>query len=68
MKKIILLFGIIVCLSSCSNRVYVCTGGYSYRYHKSKSCDGLSNCGGEIKEVSKEEAKSIGRTPCRMCY
>ena len=50
------------------NTVYVCTGGSSKRYHKYRSCFGLNNCGGQIKEVSLQEAKRIGRTPCKICY
>ncbi len=51
-----------------STMVYICTGSSSARYHSHKSCRGLSNCGGSIKEISLEEAQRMGRTPCRICY
>ena len=67
-RKLTLLLISILAFSSCSNDVYVCMGGYSRRYHKSESCDGLRNCGGRIEKVSKEEAESMYRTPCHICY
>lgn len=33
-----------------------------------KNCRGLGNCKGEIKQISLEEAKKKGRTPCGYCY
>lgn len=47
--------------------VYVCPGPHAKRYHYDSSCDGLSNCSGEILEMTTEEAEERGRTPCRMC-
>lgn len=47
--------------------VYICTGGYSKRYHFDRFCSGLSNCRGEIEAVSVEEAEDEGRTPCHKC-
>lgn len=67
-RKLTLLLISILAFSSCSNDVYVCMGSYSRRYHKSESCDGLRNCGGRIEKVSKEEAESMYRTPCHICY
>lgn len=49
------------------NTVYICTGQYAKAYHKNKNCSGLGNCKAEIKQVSLEEAKRKGRTPCRRC-
>jgi hypothetical protein len=51
-----------------SEQVYICTGPSAKRYHKSASCRGLSRCSGEIIKVSKSEAQSRGKTPCKMCY
>lgn len=51
-----------------STMVYVCTGPTAKRYHKYSNCKGLSNCSGSIAKVSLEKAKSMGKTPCRMCY
>lgn len=48
--------------------VYICTGGYSKRYHSTASCRGLNRCKGDIIDVSLEDAKSRGRTPCKICY
>ena len=47
--------------------VYVCTGGYSKRYHATEDCRGLFRCRGEIIEMSVDEAKKNGRTACRIC-
>ena len=67
-KKLTLLLLISVLLSSCSDSVYVCMGSFSRRYHKTESCDGLRNYGGRIEKVYKEEAESMYRTPCHICY
>lgn len=48
--------------------VYICTGSYSKRYHSTRSCKGLRNCGGSIKAISIEEAEQMGRTPCQLCW
>ena len=53
---------------SSSGEVYICTGHSSKRYHCDRDCKGLSNCSGEIEEVSEDEAEDMGRTPCRICY
>ena len=54
--------------SSGDTYVYICTGPQSARYHKASSCKGLGKCSKEIKKVTVEEARSIGRTPCGYCY
>jgi hypothetical protein len=51
-----------------NTRVYICTGNNAYRYHNNGNCRGLDNCCAEIKSVSLEYAKSIGRSPCKICY
>jgi len=48
--------------------VYICTGKSSKRYHKTDECRGLDNCSGDIKLITIEKAKQMGRTPCRVCY
>lgn len=81
MKKLILLFASVALLTGCGSAVaqnndkeaegetvYICTGGYSKRYHSTRSCKGLRNCGGTIKAISIEEAERMGRTPCQICY
>ena len=51
-----------------SSTVYICTGPYSKRYHKTRPCSGLNNCSGHIKRVSLKKAQRKGRTPCGICY
>lgn len=53
--------------SADEDMVYICTGATSKRYHSTYDCMGLSNCSGEIEEVSVSEAEDMGRTPCRRC-
>lgn len=48
--------------------VYVCISGFARRYHKTESCEGLRNYGGIIKKMTKEEAQSMFKTPCHVCY
>ena len=48
--------------------VYICTGKSAYSYHNNRGCRGLNRCNAEIKSVSLEYAKSIGRSPCKICY
>jgi uncharacterized protein YceK len=81
MKKVLLLLASVALLTGCGSAVvqsndkeakgeivYICTGGYSKRYHATRSCKGLRNCGGTIKAISIEDAEEMGRTPCRICY
>jgi hypothetical protein len=51
-----------------ATKVYVCISASSERYHAFKDCRGLQRCNHEIKEVSIEEAKKMGKTPCHICY
>ncbi len=48
--------------------VYICTGGYSKRYHSTPDCGGLNNCKGDIKAISLSSAQKKGRTPCKICF
>lgn len=45
-------------------KVFICTGNYSKKYHLQKNCKGLNNCKGEIEEVTLEQAKKLRRTLC----
>lgn len=54
--------------SSPNAKVWICTGESSERYHAYSDCKGLSNCRTNIEEISLQEAESMGRTPCRICY
>lgn len=53
---------------SASSKVYVCTGGYATKYHKTSKCRGLGNCKAEIVSVTEESAIRDGRTRCGICY
>ncbi len=57
-----------VIVTNASGDVYVCTGPYAKKYHKVKTCKGLKNCSGEIKQISKEKAEADGKTACKLCY
>lgn len=48
--------------------VYICEGRYSKVYHKSDKCRGLSNCSTKIYKVTLEEARKLGRRPCKLEY
>ena len=48
--------------------VYICTGSSATTYHAIKTCRGLSACKGSIKELTKEQAESMKRRPCKICY
>lgn len=54
--------------NSNDGKVYICTGPYSKAYHKTKNCQGLSNCSREIKSVTEEAARDMGRHKCGYCY
>lgn len=49
-------------------KVYICQGSMSECYHKTKDCRGLENCSTDIKEITLEQAKQLGRRPCGYCY
>jgi len=48
--------------------VFICTGGYSTKYHSYSNCSGLNNCQANIVAISLDKAKDMGRTPCQRCY
>ena len=49
-------------------RVYVCTGPMSQCYHRDSDCYGLENCSASVRAVSLQEARQMGRRPCKLCY
>ena len=55
-------------LETTATYVYVCTGPYAKRYHKTKTCRGLSNCSESIVKVLLKDAIADGRTQCKTCY
>ncbi len=46
------------------DKVYVCMGKSSKRYHYNQKCRGLSNCSTKIHEITLTRAKEMGRTLC----
>ena len=50
--------------------VYISTGYSAYSYHARQSCRTLKRCNeeGHVKAVTLEEARSMGRRPCKICY
>ena len=72
MKQLLLLTSLAVMMlalpAHTSNRVYVCTGPSSKCYHIKSNCRGLSKCSREVKAVTIEEARQMGRgKPCGYC-
>lgn len=72
MKKLfvttVLLLATTLFTASGDTYVYICTGPQSKKYHKTENCRGLNKCSGSIKKITLDEAKQIGRTPCKICY
>lgn len=55
-------------LGTSDNFVIICLGSGAYAYHKHE-CQGLDQCVADIKHVTLEETKSIGRgKPCSYWY
>jgi hypothetical protein len=54
-------------VSNTQNRVYICKGPDSYRYHRNLNCRGLNNCTAEVYEVTVNHARRLKRTPCKIC-
>jgi serine/threonine-protein kinase RIO1 len=51
-----------------NKNVVICTGKSAVVYHSHKNCKGLNRCGSSLKTVTLEEAKKLGRRPCKICY
>lgn len=69
MKKLLLTFalsGLMLSTSVPSDKVYVCNGPKSTRYHLKKDCSGLNNCSTAIQETSLKVAKEKNRTLCKL--
>lgn len=49
-------------------KVYVVLSTTAHVYHSKKDCRGLQNATHRIKQVTVEEAKKMGRRPCKICY
>lgn len=50
------------------NKVYVVMSNTAHVYHSNRDCKGLQNATHKIKQVTVEEAKKMGRRPCKICY
>ncbi len=48
--------------------VYICVSENSKRYHSNRDCRGLNKCEHTVRKVTVSKAKSLGRTPCKVCY
>lgn len=57
-------------ITKCYNQsqTYICVSKGSRTYHKTKDCKALSRCSKQIKTVSVEQAKRMGRRECKICY
>ena len=49
-------------------KVYVVMSTNAYAYHKTRSCKAVQKATHKVKEVTIDEARSMGREPCKMCY
>ncbi len=81
MKKLLLLLPIMLLLLSMQpgptqsgepkgkeQKVLICNSKSSYAYHN-KYCRGLKQCKSDVREVSVEQAKKMGKgKPCGYCY
>ncbi|MEO9512140.1 MAG: hypothetical protein ABJN84_17995 [Flavobacteriaceae bacterium] len=71
MRKISIFLTIVTCffLSGFAktlnvDKVYICKGKGSKRYHYKKNCRGLSRCSTKVYEVTLKKAKEMKRTLC----
>lgn len=55
-------------VSASEAMVYICVRENSKRYHCDRDCRGLNRCDHTIRKVTVSKAKSLGRTPCKVCY
>ena len=50
------------------SKVIVVMSSGSYAYHKTRDCSAVRRAKHPVKEVTLDEAKKMGRKPCRICY
>lgn len=78
LNKLFVFLLLILLIPSCKNSktendiegdeiVYICTGRLSKAYHIDEDCKGLKRCSGEIRPITKAEAKKIDRHFCNFC-
>ena len=49
-------------------KVIVVMSNNAYAYHKTRNCTAVKKATHKVKEVTLEEAKEMGRKPCKICY
>ena len=49
-------------------KVIVVMSTNAYAYHKTRNCSAVKKATHKVKEVTLEEAKEMGRKPCKICY
>ena len=49
-------------------KVIVVMSSNAYAYHKTRTCSAVKKATHKVKEVTLEEAKEMGRRPCKICY
>ncbi len=54
--------------SNQQTKVIVVMSSNAYAYHKTKNCTAVKKATHKVKEVTLEEAKEMGRRPCKICY
>lgn len=78
MRSLILLFTLLLAGATsaeppCYNvyehaKVFVVMSNNAYAYHKTRNCSAVKKATHKVKEVTLEEAKEMGRRPCKICY
>lgn len=69
MKQLIaiLALGFLPLCALAQRTVYICTGPNSRKYHSVSTYYGLRRCSAEIRQITIEKARSMGRTGCKLC-
>ena len=49
-------------------KVIVVMSSNAYAYHKTRNYSAVKKATHKVKEVTLEEAKEMGRKPCKICY
>ena len=49
-------------------KVIVVMSNNAYAFHKTRNCSAVKKATHTVKEVTLEEAKEMGRKPCKICY
>ena len=49
-------------------KVYISTSSMAKAYHKTKNCISLVNDQVKLKYITLDDAKKLGRTPCKNCF